>query len=84
MLRELGVPTVVVLTKADKLGRGKRSQKQREVQKHLGLPSPPLATSVTEGAGRRELLHAIAGLADSWRDLQQESTDGTQEEDREG
>lgn len=84
MLEEIGVASLIVLTKADKLARGKRLQAQRDVQQQLGLPSLPLATSVAAGAGRRELLMAIAALADSWRDLQQENTHGTEEEERKG
>lgn len=84
LLKELGLASVIVLTKADKLGRSKRHQRQRDVQSQLGLPSPPIATSVAAGEGRRELLRAVAGLADSWRELQQERAHGTEEEKREG
>ena len=62
-----GLPRQVVLTKADKVGRGHRVKMQREVQTGLGLSQPPLAVSVTTGEGRRELLRAIDGLVADWR-----------------
>jgi GTP-binding protein len=71
LLDEAGRDRVVVLTKADKLGRGQRNRMQREVQQRLGLAVPPLAVSVNTGEGRRELLHEIERLADAWRDQHQ-------------
>ncbi len=62
-----GLPRQVVLTKADKVGRGHRVKMQREVQTGLGLSQPPLAVSVTTGEGRQELLRAIDGLVAEWR-----------------
>jgi len=61
---------VVVLTKADKLSRGQRATMQREVQRQLGLATPPLAVSVNAGEGRRELLSEIESLATAWRGRQ--------------
>jgi GTP-binding protein len=84
MLLELGLDTVVVLTKADKLPRGRRQQRQRELQSELTLPYLPLATSVTAGDGRRELLATVARLADGWRQSQQEKVHGTEEEEHQG
>jgi GTP-binding protein len=75
---------LVVLTKGDKVGRSKRRQMQDEIQKQLGIPSRPLVTSVTSGEGRRELLDAIAVMADSWKEPQQETAHGTEEEKRTG
>ena len=66
-LTTLGLDRLVVLTKADKVGRGKRRQMQNQVQKTLGLSRPPLVTSVESGEGRRELLDAVADLIDCWR-----------------
>jgi GTP-binding protein len=57
----------VVLTKADKLGRGQRSRMQRAVQRELGLHVPPLAVSVRTGEGRQELLAAINEMMNGWR-----------------
>jgi GTP-binding protein len=58
---------VVVLTKADKVGRNQRAQMRRDVQQQLGLAAPPLAVSVNAGEGRRELLLKIEGLVAAWR-----------------
>ncbi|MCD4750988.1 MAG: ribosome biogenesis GTP-binding protein YihA/YsxC [Thermoanaerobaculales bacterium] len=66
-LTALGLDRLVVLTKADKVGRGKRRQMQNQVQKTLGLSRPPLVTSVESGEGRRELLDAVGDLVDRWR-----------------
>jgi len=61
---------VVVLTKADKLSRGQRANMQREVQRQLGLATPPLAVSVNAAEGRRELLGEIESLVTAWRGRQ--------------
>jgi GTP-binding protein len=71
LLDEAERDRVVVLTKADKVGRGQRSKMQREVQQQLGLAVPPLAVSVNTGEGRRELLREIDRLAAAWRDTHQ-------------
>jgi GTP-binding protein len=71
LLDEAGRDRVVVLTKADKVGRGQRTAMQREVQQRLGLAVAPLAVSVTTGEGRRELLLQIERLATAWRDTHQ-------------
>jgi GTP-binding protein len=57
----------IVLTKADKVGRGQQAAMQHRVRAELGLPSLPLAVSVTRGEGRGELLARIDSLATSWR-----------------
>jgi len=57
----------VVLTKADKVGRGQRSRMCQAVQRELGLPVPPLAVSVRTGEGRRELLASIDDMVNRWR-----------------
>jgi GTP-binding protein len=67
MLSAAGRERVVVLTKADKLGRGQRAAMRREIQQRLDLPAPPLAVSVNAGEGRRELLAEIDGLVTGWR-----------------
>jgi len=58
---------LVVLTKADKVKRGKQKNMQFQVQKELGLARPPLAVSVNTGEGRNDLLGLIDELIDVWR-----------------
>jgi GTP-binding protein len=67
MLSAAARDRVVVLTKADKVGRGQRATMQREVQQQLDLATLPLAVSVNAGEGRRELLGEIESLATAWR-----------------
>jgi GTP-binding protein len=67
MLSAAARDRVVVLTKADKVGRGQRATMQREVQRQLDLATLPLAVSVNAGEGRRELLGEIESLATAWR-----------------
>ncbi len=57
----------VVLTKADKVGRGHRARMQQAVQRELALHVPPLAVSVRTGEGRRELLAGIDEMVNRWR-----------------
>ena len=71
LLDEAGRDRVIVLTKADKVGRGQRAKMQHEVHRRLGLASLPLAVSVNTGEGRRELLRAIEQLAEMWRETHQ-------------
>jgi GTP-binding protein len=61
---------LVVLTKADKVGRGPRAAARLGVQRELGLATPPLAVSVRSGEGRRELLKGIDAMLSSWRERQ--------------
>jgi GTP-binding protein len=60
-LAAVGVPSLVVLTKADKVGRGARRAVQRRAAENLGLPSPDLALcfSAETGEGVRELWGAM-------------------------
>lgn len=83
-LTESGLNRLVVLTKGDKVGRSKRRQMQDAIQKQLMLPAKPLVTSVTSGEGRKELLDEIAQMAGLWKDQQQETLHGTEEEERSG
>ena len=62
-----GKERLVVLTKADKVKRGKQKNMQFQVQKELGLARPPLAVSVKTGEGRNDLLRLIDELIDEWR-----------------
>lgn len=77
-----GLDRRVVLTKGDKVGRGKRRQMQHTIQKTLQLPEQPLVTSVTSGEGRRELLDHIERMAGDWRGRHMETQHGTEEEER--
>ncbi len=67
LLARCGRVREIVLTKADKVGRGQRAAMQHRVRASLELPSPPLAVSVARGEGRGELLARIDSLATSWR-----------------
>jgi GTP-binding protein len=60
MVRALGRPLLVVATKADQLGRGALAAAALRLQADLGLAGRPLAFSSRTGAGKRELLAAIA------------------------
>jgi GTP-binding protein len=62
-----GRERLVVLTKADKVGRGQRKSMQFKVQKQLGLALPPMAVSVKTGEGRQELLRSIGECVEAWR-----------------
>jgi GTP-binding protein len=60
--RQLGKPLVVVLTKSDALGRGALAAARQRAIGELGLADEPIVFSSRTGAGRRELLGAIAGV----------------------
>jgi len=60
----------VVLTKADKVKRGRRAQMQQSVQRQLGLHVPPMVVSVRTGEGRRDLLNRIDEMVNSWKERQ--------------
>ena len=53
---------LVVLTKADRLGRGALATAAVRVRRDLSLSEAPLAFSARDGTGRRELLKAIGRL----------------------
>ena len=67
LLLASGLDRQVVLTKADKVGRGHRARMQQSVQRELALHVPPLAVSVRTGEGRRELLAGIHDMLIRWR-----------------
>lgn len=75
------VDRLVVLTKADKVGRGQRARTARLVQRELGLHVPPLAVSVRAGEGRGQLLDGIDGMADRWRQLHRSEDYGNEEKE---
>ena len=62
-LADLGAPTLVVLTKVDKLKRSQRKKQFGSIAKELGLDMEQILpfSSVT-GEGRDELLRALEGL----------------------
>lgn len=56
--REL--PSVIAITKADKINRNETGKKLKAIEKQFGLMA--VATSTTTGVGKRELLDAVSGL----------------------
>jgi len=75
LLLTTGLERLVVLTKADKVGRGQRARMQHGVQRELGLHIPPMAVSVRTGEGRRELLKGIDDMVSRWREQQRREQD---------
>lgn len=65
-----GCERLVVLTKADKVGRGQRAKMQQAVQRELALHVPPLVVSVRTGEGRRDVLKSIDDMVSMWRERQ--------------
>jgi len=64
-LAELGVPTIVALTKADKLTKTDAREKVAEVSRMLALePDQVIQFSAQSGDGRVELLEAITQLVE--------------------
>src|ERR1700687_2471673 len=64
-LAELGVPTIVALTKADKLTKADAREKVAEVSRMLALePDQVIQFSAQTGEGRVELLEAISQLVE--------------------
>ena len=61
------VERLVVLTKGDKVGRGKRRAMEARLQRELALPTPPLTVTVNAPDGRREILGIIDDMAGRWR-----------------
>jgi len=62
-LADVGVPTLFVVTKTDKLSKGAVSGRILELGKQLDVPEEQfIAFSATTGAGRDELAEAIVGL----------------------
>ena len=76
LLLGAGRERLVVLTKADKVGRGKRAQMKQQVQRQLALHVPPMAVSVRTGEGRRELLGNIDSMVSRWREQQRSQGHG--------
>jgi len=69
-LSEVGVPTIVVLTKIDKLTAKQRAEQIFSISRDLALDSEQvIAFSAVTGEGRNELAEAVEGLLSqpSWR-----------------
>ena len=68
-LAELEVPSVVVLTKIDKIGRRALEERVRDITESLSLSKEQtIPFSASTGEGRDELAEAVAGLLDQPRD----------------
>jgi len=63
-LRDLGGPTVIIVTKADKVSRGERRGKLEEIRRTLGLPdaAPLIPYSSASREGETELWQALKSL----------------------
>jgi GTP-binding protein len=69
-LAELGVPTLFVLTKVDKLTRAQRTERVGALRDELDVPDEQvIAFSAETGEGRDELAQAVAALVElpAWR-----------------
>jgi GTP-binding protein len=70
-LADLGVPTVVAVTKVDKLSRAAAAQRLGELARTLELdPEQIIPFSAVTGEGRDELAEAVASLVEqpaAWR-----------------
>ncbi len=70
-LSDLGVPTIIVLTKIDKLTATQRARRIPELSAELGLDADQMVVfSAVTGEGRNELAEAIDGLLaqPSWKE----------------
>lgn len=62
-LARLRIPSLFVLTKADKLTRSERRERVRSAREELGVPDDQLLlTSAKTGEGRDDLLRSVAAL----------------------
>ncbi|HVE31915.1 MAG TPA: ribosome biogenesis GTP-binding protein YihA/YsxC [Gemmatimonadaceae bacterium] len=69
-LGEIGVPTIIVLTKIDKLAAKERQRQRAHIAGMIGADDDQIISfSATSGEGRNELAEAIEGLLAqaSWR-----------------
>jgi GTP-binding protein len=63
LLSDLGIPTLVAITKADKFGPRALSERVAAIQATLGLdPSQVIPVSARTGAGRDDLAQAVSEL----------------------
>jgi GTP-binding protein len=64
-LSEIGAPTIIAITKVDKLSRAAAETRVRELTESLGLdPDQVIPFSAITGLGRDELASAIVALAE--------------------
>lgn len=63
LLRQCGREFLVVMTKADCLGRGALAAAAQRLRRDLALPEAPLAVSARTGAGTKELLAHLAAVS---------------------
>lgn len=59
-VRSLGIPTLVVATKLDKIPRGKRLQHLKIINTGLRLTNPAISFSAVTGEGLNELTEALS------------------------
>ncbi len=59
-VRQAGHPLLLVMTKTDRMGRGALAQATARLSRELARGERPLAFSAHTGAGRKEILAAIA------------------------
>lgn len=65
-LAEIGVPTIIVLTKSDKLPRKAGAERVGVIMRDLNLDDEQtIPFSSSTGEGRDELAHALTGLLDA-------------------
>jgi len=71
-LAEVGVPTIVALTKTDKLSKAAAQARATEISQSLALDADQVIPfSAVTGAGRVELLEAIVQLVESPRSVEE-------------
>jgi GTP-binding protein len=58
--REAGRPLLLVMTKTDRVGRGELARAAQRLARDLGTGGAPLSFSAYTGAGRTDILVAIA------------------------
>jgi GTP-binding protein len=68
LLAEMGMPTIVVLTKSDKLSRRAAAERADSIARSLLLdPEQTIPFSAVTGEGRDELASAIVSAIKGWR-----------------
>jgi GTP-binding protein len=66
-VKGLGRSLMVVMTKADRLGRGALAGARRRLERELELGEPPLAFSARTGEGKAQVLAALGAVAGGGR-----------------
>ncbi len=73
-LSDIGIPTLVVLTKADKLAHGARIRRIQEIENNLGLdPDQMVASSAQTGMGRDLILAALESILEEGTEAEDEA-----------